>query len=151
MKSNEKSVEVLNDLVRINNDRIEGYRRAAQETRSEDGDLRNVFRTMEQESEKLKQELVSEVSRHGGEPTEGTMASGKIYRAWMDMKAAITGGSRKAILDSCEFGEDAAKKVYTQAGESEDISPEVRQLVIRQKQTIVASHDRIKDLRNHQR
>lgn len=151
MNSNEKSVEVLNDLVRINNDRIEGYQRAAQETRAEDADLRDVFRKMAQESQQLKQELVSEVARHGGEPTEGTMASGKIYRAWMDVKAAITGGDRKSILSSCEFGEDAAKKAYNDASRSEGLEPNVRELIVRQKQTIIASHDRIKDLRDHQR
>lgn len=151
MNSNEKSVEVLNDLVRINNDRIEGYQRAAQETRNEDSDLRDVFRQMAQESQQLKQELVSEVARHGGEPSEGTMASGKIYRAWMDVKAAITGGDRKSILSSCEFGEDAAKKAYNDASRSDGLAPHVRELIVRQKQTIIASHDRIKDLRDHQR
>lgn len=151
MNSNEKSVEVLNDLVRINNDRIEGYQRAAQETRPEDSDLRDIFQKMAQESQQLKQELVSEVARHGGEPSEGTMPSGKIYRAWMDVKAAITGGDRKSILSSCEFGEDAAKKAYNDASRSDGLEPNVRELIVRQKQTIIASHDRIKDLRDHQR
>ena len=33
MTTNENLVEVLNDLVQINNDRIEGYEKAAEETK----------------------------------------------------------------------------------------------------------------------
>lgn len=150
MNSNEKCVEVLNDLIRINNDRIEGYQKAAQETQPEDGDLRNIFQQMAQESRQFKQELAAEVVHHGGEVAEGTMASGKIYRAWMDVKAAFTGGDRKTILDSCEFGEDAAKKAYKEAGETEGIPTHVQQLIIRQKQSVIASHDKIKILRDRQ-
>lgn len=151
MDSNERSVEVLNDLVRINNDRIEGYRRAARETRSEDSDLRDIFRRMARESHRMRQELVSEVTRHGGEPSEGTLAGGKIYRTWMDVKAAFTGGDRKSILSSCEFGEGAARRAYNDAGRAGGLAPHVRGLILRQKQTIIAAHDHIKDLRDHQR
>lgn len=150
MNSNEHCVEVLNDLVRINNDRIEGYQRAAEETKPEDSDLRNLFQQMAQESRQLKQELASEVAHHGGEVADGTMVSGKIYRAWMDVKAAFTGADRKAILSSCEFGEDAAQRAYKMATESEGLPTHVMELVNRQKQELKASHDKIKALRDRQ-
>jgi uncharacterized protein (TIGR02284 family) len=57
-------------------------------------------------------ELEAEVNRLGGTPEEGTKTSGKFYRIWMDLKAAITGSDRKAILESCEYGEKVAIDAY---------------------------------------
>ena len=34
MEKNEKMIGVLNDLIRINNDRVDGYEKAAKETKS---------------------------------------------------------------------------------------------------------------------
>lgn len=107
---NEKTIEVLNTLVQINNDRIEGYETAFKET--EEPDLKAHFSQFMLTSQKCKQELVREVIRLGGEPTEGTRVSGKFFRVWMDVKAAITGKDRKAILGSCEYGENAADETY---------------------------------------
>ena len=44
--------------------------------------------------------------------TESTKVSGKFFRVWMDVKAAITGKDRKAILGSCEYGENIADETY---------------------------------------
>ena len=141
-----KSVKVLNDLVVINNDRIEGYERAAKET--EDADLKQLFSSMANESHKHKAELLAEVVGLDGEPAEGTTTSGKIYRAWMDVKAALSGKDRKAILASCEFGEDAALEVYKEALESDELSVSGRSLVSKQKDLIQSSHDKIKAMRD---
>jgi len=40
---NEKAAEVINDLVQINHDRIEGYTKAIKETQDEDSDLKQTF------------------------------------------------------------------------------------------------------------
>jgi uncharacterized protein (TIGR02284 family) len=145
----EKSAEVLNDLIQINNDRVAGYERAAKETDAKDLDLISLFNDMASESRQYLSELRRSVQSVGEEPAEGTTFSGKIYRAWMDVKATFTGKDRKAILASCEFGEDAAQKAYEQAL-NEDLDADVRQLVVDQKASLRKSHDRIKRLRDSQ-
>ena len=107
----ENSIEALNSLVEINNDRIEGYKTAADQT--EEADLKDLFAECLKTSEKCKSELVSEVRRLNGTPAEGTKTSGKIYRVWMDFKALLTGKSRSAILNSCVYGEEVARDAYT--------------------------------------
>jgi uncharacterized protein (TIGR02284 family) len=107
---NEKTIEVLNTLITINNDRIEGYETASKET--EEQDLKTLFAAFSATSQKCNAELKTEVTKLGGEPAEGTKISGKFFRVWMDVKAALTGKDRLAILNSCEFGEDAAKDTY---------------------------------------
>ena len=112
MNINEKLTEVLNDLIRVNNDRAEGYVNASEEVKSIDIDLRATFNKMADQSRKFATELTTEVVKLGGEPATGTTASGKIHRAWMDVKATFSGKDRYSILSSCESGEDAAQKAY---------------------------------------
>lgn len=152
MYVNEKTVEVLNDLIRINNDRIEGYEKAADKTEPKDVDLQVIFRQMSAESRSYVNDLRRYVSEPGKEvKKDDTTLRGKIYRAWMDVKATFTGKDRKALLASCEFGEDAAQKAYDSALSSDaQLSAEVRQLIMDQKSNLKKSHDRIKALRDKQ-
>lgn len=151
MKTNERTTEVLNDLVRINNDRVAGYERAAKETNSKDADLRSLFTDMANQSRSFAVELSPFITRTGEEPADGTTFSGKIYRAWMDVKATFSGSDRKAILASCEFGEDAAQRAYDAALASDaELPTEVRQVITRQKEELRKSHDRIKKMRDTQ-
>lgn len=141
--------EILNDLIKINNDRIAGYERAIKETQSLDVDLKATFEGMIRESKEYKQELADKVTHHGGKVETGTTAAGKIYRAWMDVKAKFTGSDRKAILSSCEFGEDAAQRAYKAALEvDEELEADVRSLIEEQKRKLKASHDVIKKYRD---
>lgn len=149
MEQHEKTAEILNDLVKINNDRIEGYTKAISETKTEDADLIVLFEGMKAESATYKQELASMVTRLGEEKAEGTRLDGKIYRAWMDVKATFSGNSRKAVLENCEFGEDAAQKAYrTALSANGDLTAEARQLVSKQQAALKASHDKVKQLRD---
>jgi uncharacterized protein (TIGR02284 family) len=148
MTTNDNLVEVLNDLIRINNDRIAGYEKAADEARDIDVDLRAIFKRMSEESRQYAAELTEEVIRNGGEPATGTTNSGKIYRVWMDVKVTFSGSNRQAILENCEFGEDAAQKAYESALRSEDLVGDVRQLIANQKSSLRTSHDVIKKYRD---
>jgi uncharacterized protein (TIGR02284 family) len=151
MTLNEKTAEILNDLIEINNDRVEGYERASKETQSEDADLRSLFDDMATTSRRYANELTQYVRETGNDPAEGTTVRGKIYRAWMDVKATFTGKDRKAILASCEFGEDAAQRAYNEALSSEaEIPAEVRQLIMEQKENLERDHDKIKAMRDAQ-
>ena len=152
MSTNEKLIDVLNDLIRINNDRTTGYEKASKEARSIDVDLQAVFNKMANESRKYAAQLTNEVKSLGGEVATGTTNSGKIYRAWMDVKATFSGKNRQAILESCEFGEDAAQKAYKAALASDaEISADTRQLLTGQQSSLKSSHDIIKKLRDAQK
>lgn len=144
-----KISEVLNDLIQINNDRIEGYKRAVTEADESDNDLKAMFHRMEEESRQYVAELTREVVKLGGEPASGTTVSGKIYRIWMDVKATFTGSDRKTLLSNCESGEDAAQKAYQQALTGDEVlAPDIRLLVANQKASLKVSHDTVKKFRD---
>ena len=148
MSNQTANYETLNDLVEINNDRIVGYEKAIEELHPEDSDLKSLFAQMIVESQKLKMELATEVQRYGSDIETGTTNSGKIYRAWMDVKAIFTGHDRKTVLNNCEFGEDAAQKAYKTALDMDNLSEDVRALITKQKAQLRVSHDEIKALRD---
>jgi len=145
---NQKSIDVLNKLVEINNDRIEGYETALKETK--DNDLKTLFSGFRLTSQNCKSELENEIRKLGGKPEDGTKVSGKFFRQWMDVKAALTNNDRKAILSSCEFGEDAAKKTYddTVKDHLQDLPPDLQSLVRNQQTKIHADHDKVRNMRD---
>lgn len=152
MQSNENTIEVLNDLIKINNDRIAGYERAINEAKDLDVDLKATFESMIRESQNYKNELTSEVNRLGGDIEDETTTAGKIYRAWMDVKATFTGSDRQAILESCEFGEDAAQRAYEAAiNRDNDVIDDARNLITEQQRSLKNSHDLIKKYRDAHR
>jgi uncharacterized protein (TIGR02284 family) len=143
---NEKTIEILNSLITINNDRIEGYETASKET--EEQDLKTLFAHLSATSLKCNKELHHEVSKLGGKPAEGTMVSGKFFRVWMDVKAALSGKNRKVILNSCEYGEDVAKETYEKAleNDSEHLSALQATMIKAQHTLLVADHDKVKTM-----
>lgn len=146
---NAKIVETLNDLVAINNDRIVGYERALKELKDEDADLRPLFLSMIDESREAKIELGREIEVYKGDIAEGTTNSGKIYRAWMDVKAIFGGHDRHTVLSNCEYGEDAAQKAYQEALEDEHLPGYLKDLIYDQQQMLRASHNEIKAFRDN--
>jgi uncharacterized protein (TIGR02284 family) len=148
METTTETIEILNDLVQINNDRAEGYTRAMNELSSSDSDLRTLFLNMIAESRVIKSSIAGEVLASGGEVEKGTTASGKIYRAWMDVSAIFTGHDRQTVLSNCERGEDAAQSAYKEAIKRDELPRYVREMLESQQATLKKSHDKIKALRD---
>ena len=143
-----KSIDALNKLVEINNDRTEGYKIALKETK--DADLKQTFTKFIMTSQKCKTELDNEVITLGGELTEGTKTTGKLFRLWMGTKAALTNDDREAILNSCESGEDVAVSTYKEVLKNDvaHLTAKQKSLVEKQFALIKADHDKVKKMRD---
>ena len=104
---------------------------------------------MIEESYEYNRELSEEVVKAGGEPANNTSIPGKIYHAWMDVKATFSGQDTKSTLVACEFGEDAAQKAYAKALEKESPLPrDVYDKIARQKSLLRGSHDLVRQYRD---
>jgi uncharacterized protein (TIGR02284 family) len=145
--SKENSIEVLNTLIEINHDRIEGYKTAAEET--DVSDLAELFLEFSATSHKCNRELAGEVRKLGGVPLEGTRMTGKLHRVWMDFKALITGKSRDSILSSCEYGDATALETYDDAlkNSPEDLSFMQAAMLKEQRALIQMDYNKVKNLR----
>ena len=148
MEKSREVTEVLNDLVMINNDRIAGYNRAIRELKPGDGDLKLLFDRMIIESQQIKSDLANEIQVLHGDVEKGSSEMGKIYRAWMDVKAVFTGENSHTILSNCEEGEDAVQRAYKKALETDRLPAFLRDLLNGQQNMLRNSHDEIRNLRN---
>jgi uncharacterized protein (TIGR02284 family) len=144
----EVTIEILNGLIGINNDRIVGYETALKET--QDADLNALFLQFIETSKKCRLELSIEVVRLGGEPTESTETASKYFRAWMDVKAVLAGHHSRTLLNWCESGEDMAVDTYDNIlrTKSADITAGQQTMVNAQYELIKADHNKIKGMRD---
>lgn len=150
MQQQEILAEVLSDLVKINNDRVEGYEQSIEAT--DDVDLKALFQRMIDDSRRYASQLYDELVALGEQRRFGTTAAGKLYRTWMDIKTAFTGHDRHAILSFCEYGEDAAQRAYSTALRSDIAMPyRIRELIANQQKALRNDHDIIKTYRDVQR
>ena len=155
MENNKATIENLNDLVQINNDRIVGYENALKQIEEEEikeettqAGLRSLFLGFIDDSRRFKMELATEIQTLGSDVANDTSTSGKLHRAWIDVKTAFTGHSKKSILEECEFGEDAIKKAYESALEDEDLPAYIRDILNDQLTVLLDAHDEVKALRD---
>jgi len=147
MQNSRETIEVLNDLILVNNDRIIGYEKAIHETKQEDSDLSILFAAMVAESHRIKIALATEVQSLGAEISKGTTTEGKIYQVWRELKATFSGHNRHTILSNCEAIEDAALHAY-QVALKHELPAFIRDLLTRQLETLQASHEEVKSLRD---
>lgn len=150
MSDTEKTIEVLNDLAQINNDRIAGFQDALKNLDPEDLDLKALFEEYSDQSRKFAQELSAHVGQLGGDPETSKSAGGALHRAWIDVKSVFTDHDRKNVLEEVERGEDAIKKAYHDALTTDDVvlPQECVSLINEQAEKIKSAHDKIKALRD---
>lgn len=152
MENNLNNPDIINDLIKINNDRIAGYKRALDLAHGLELDtLRQLFANNILQSERFIEELKPYVLREGEKPTDETMLSGKLFRMWMSIKGNIVGNDRYTLLESCEKGEDAFKEMYKKilVEDVNDLSLGACNKLLEQLSKQSEAHNEIKSLRDN--
>src|ERR1700709_2170485 len=148
MEISEKAVDVINDLIKINNDRVAGFEKSGNDLEEDNKYVVAIFNKLAGESQQYVVEKTG-IAQEYGEAADGTSTSGDLHRAWIDIKTTFTGNDLLAILNECERGEDAAKSAYRDALDPEnELDPELAAILQRQQQAITEGHDLIKSLRD---
>jgi uncharacterized protein (TIGR02284 family) len=146
--TNDEIISTLNDLIETSKDGEYGFKICAEDVK--DMELKQVLAAAAQRCGEGAKELQEQVRLLGGDPDKQSSVAGTLHRAWVDIKAAITGKDEQAVLEECERGEDVAKKTYEKAL-AKDLPDNIRSIVHRQYQGVVENHDRVRDLRNRYR
>lgn len=146
LATDQKPVEILNELIVINNDRMEGYDYAAKE--ADVSVLKDLFSRLTETSACCKKELMNEVYKLGGTPADGINSGGDMQKAWEEVKNALIYKDHLTLLKSCNLEETVVIKSYAEAlqNENENITTQHQQLFYRQFDLLHADHIKVKNL-----
>ena len=139
-------ISTLNTLIATTIDSITGYENSAKDIDSER--FREIFRQRADERQQVVEQLRSEVRRLGGNPEDDGSFLGKTHQRFEDLKAAITGGDDKSIINEVERGEDYLKEKFETALNSDTLSGDARSVVERCYQSVRQGHDQISQLKH---
>lgn len=143
--TDERVIATLNELIETSKDGERGFALAAKEAR--EPELISVFTEAEQSCRAASAELQDQVRLLGGFAEERGSKRAAAQRQWLRIMSCMRSRDSKAILEECERGEDRAKARYADALKN-DLPASVHLLLERQYRDVVASHDRVRDLRN---
>jgi uncharacterized protein (TIGR02284 family) len=139
-------ISTLNTLIATTIDSINGYENSAKDI--DNARFAEIFRECANERQRVVEDLRSEVRRLGGNPDDDGSFMGKTHQRYEDLKAAITGGDDKSIIDEVERGEDYLKGKFEAALNSDDLTGESRSVVERCYQSVRRGHDQMSDLKH---
>lgn len=138
-----KTLSVLNDLIRVNIDRITAYEKAGHEDKNTGLEIRDIFYRMATESRSYINELHVEVIRLGGAPVTKSTIAGKLYLHWLNGKVNFDGETVPLLLAACIQGEEAVQQIYAHALEEEQLPAKIHQLVERQSWSLERAHQQL--------
>lgn len=140
-----ETISMLQDLIQVNLDSRDGFVEASENV--EEMSIGSLFRELAAERNGQASELRSLVATQSNEPPDSGSYSAAVHRLWMDLRAALGGGSA-AMLSEAERGEDHIKKKYEEAM-MEHQGDAVREILQRHYEAVSLSHDRVRELRDH--
>jgi uncharacterized protein (TIGR02284 family) len=138
----------LNTLITVLKDGQKGYADAMVDVK--DQHLKDLFKKYSAQRASYVTELEDQMFKLDLKPdtNEGSSVVGAIHHAWIDLKSAVTGHDNHAILAECERGEDVAKKAYEEATKVQDLPSDLKSIIEKQSQGVLAAHNEIRDLRD---
>ncbi len=142
---NTQTIEHLQDLVRINRDSAEGFRKAAELI--QDLKLTELFLQIAGQREAFARELRGYVELNDEDGDISTSWEGMFHRWWLDVRALLSSGNDHAVLAEAERGEDKIKEMYEDVLKDTAGSP-LNDVLMRQYAEVKVWHDAIRDMRD---
>jgi uncharacterized protein (TIGR02284 family) len=115
-------IEVLDKLLVLAADGVEGYRHAADAVKSPG--IRRTLQKSAADREEIVSVLTNTLVSLGYKPSHHGSIPGAVHRRWLDALRPLTHGSAEAILKECQRGEQATIAGFSHAlgrGLPEDI------------------------------
>ena len=142
---NDRVISCLNDLIETCRDGQEGFKEAAENSKSPE--LKEFFNRVSLERSQFVGDLQQQIHLLGGDPDNSGSTAGALHRAWIDIKGSLTGRDDESILNEVERGEDSAVKAYQDALK-EGLPANINAIVESQYRQVKQAHDRVKKMRD---
>ena len=141
----EKTIDKLQELVRINIDSDQGFSEAAEQI--EDLTVASLFRELGSQRAQNSAQLQEYVAWNGEKPVDDGSYAAAFHRTWLNLRSQLNGGDAHVVLIEAERGEDQIKRAYEDALK-ETAGSAMNDVLTLQYANVKAGHDRIRDLRD---
>ena len=145
----DKTLFVLHELVTTCKDGEEGYRLAADKERTHE--ISALLMQYSNQRTHMSLELREKIAQMGKTQHDGSSAAAALFRGWINIRAALSGGESEVVLEDCERGEDAAVRSYEEALKSDFLPPDIRTLVGKQYRDILEARNKIRALKEQKK
>ena len=90
--------------------------------------------------------MKSEIRNFGENPEKGSSLAADAHRTWMNLKTALSGNKEESVLEEAIRGEKIAVEEYEKIIQDTNIPPSTQNILVKQKNSIVASLNKVKTL-----
>ena len=146
MTDTSHDIRTLNGLIATTIDSVDGYRTSAQDVQNPR--FAELFTARASERSSVAEQLRAEVRKLGGSPEDDGTVLASGHRAFVNLKAAVTGRDDQAIVNEVERGEDHIKAKYEAALKDDTLSPQSRTLVETAFASVKSGHDEMSALKH---
>ena len=146
MTDTSHDIRTLNGLIATTIDSVDGYRTSAQDVQNPR--FAELFTARAGERSSVAEQLRAEVRKLGGNPEDDGTVLASGHRAFVNLKAAVTGRDDQAIVNEVERGEDHIKAKYEAALKDDTLSPQSRTLVETAFASVKSGHDEMSALKH---
>jgi len=129
-ESHKEHAEALQVLLQKNYDAEKGFKKAI--TKTENDSLKEFLKRQAVKHNRFATELDREIRSLNEHPKEEGSFTGKLSRAWMDIKVAVSGNQDEAILEECVRGEKDSAKEYEEALDENNFPPHLEEVLKKQ-------------------
>lgn len=120
-----KTITILNDLLYIINDRLEGFEKVEGKVWETNRELKEKYEHIISHTKIMKVEIINLITARGGNPKDSASVTGTLHRAWIDIKNAfVISDLESSTLQNVIFGENAAIQAYQEALDTNDLDAE---------------------------
>jgi len=137
-------IESLQNLLEKNYDAEAGYKKAM--LKAENSGITDFLKSRALLRSQFVNELNHEIRRHNELPITSGSRSAAAHRMWIDFKTLLSGNTDEAVLEECIRGERASVEEYQKTLENQNFSPELTELLTRQKTRIEKSLKTVADM-----
>lgn len=144
---NQEETSVLNDLLHVINDRIEGFEKVEGKIWEGYPDVKPEYAKIISLTKVMKNELLNLITENGGEAADSGSVTGAIHRTWIDIKNSFTiGNTEESTLQNVIFGEKAAADAYQSAIDGGKLTPKSLDIVSEHLKHIKDSYHQFKNI-----
>lgn len=150
MENSKKTVSVLNDLLHITNDRIQGFESVEGKVWESYSDLKGEYDKMISQSKIMKNEIINLITERGGSPSDSGSVEGSLHRAWINIKNSLpVTNNDQETLQNVVFGEKHAIAAYEEALKSGDLCPESSSVIADQLHSLRTSYHQFNNIEHY--